>query len=136
MEETPIAVASPEALRVVKDGKVLILVDLRPKWDQLRKLAALRQAEYLKRSAVHEGLNLPADRPEFAGKDAVTVRMVLLQGRDEYNRPKWGTAEELGLFELSRSALRGLTPETVNQLPEPDLDRLFTSMRLKQGALP
>jgi hypothetical protein len=130
IEENPVPAPSATALRVVKDGTALILVDVQPEWDRLLKLTAPQRAAYFKRQAVMEALNLPTDQPQFAGKDRVKVRMVLLQGRDEYNRPKWGNAGEVAVFELSRSALDGITAESVNHLPDPNLNRLFLSVQI------
>jgi hypothetical protein len=122
--------AGGQVLHVVKNGKIYVLMDLQPERQRLKSLAEQAREEFLMRRALKEAMSLPTDREDFAGKDTITIRMVLVAGIDEYNRPRWGGAAEIAFFHLSRASLADLTSAAADKLPGAALRQRFQSVKL------
>jgi hypothetical protein len=85
------------------------------------------------RRALREAAAVPADKPEFADKEIVAIRMVLVNGLDEYAKPKWGSASEVASFEVDRASVRALKAEDVNGLAGDALRQPFRSVKVAHG---
>lgn len=116
---------------VVKEQKPFILMDLAPELRALKAHGKPAQAEYLlKRALMVAAADNVLRRKEYEGKDVFVVRMILLTELDEYGKPKWGSARELALLEVPRSAVSALSQEQINAMKLEEAKKLFTSRKM------
>jgi hypothetical protein len=85
----------------LKQGRPFVLVDMLPEAPKLAGWDDLARTAYLRRRALMIAKQATASKPELANKPEAAVRMILLKDKDEYNQPRWETAPELALFELT-----------------------------------
>lgn len=124
------AAASPgAALAVVKDGKPFIMADLGSDAAKADRLDSSAKQVFLMRQAASIAIDKGLGKKEFVGMPQLVVRLVLVEGRDEYQRPKWGNAKEYGLFELDRAKLEKIEQKNVSELGEPALRLLFVASK-------
>ena len=76
-----------------------------------------------------------ASRPEYKDRSSFVVRMIVLVGRDEYQRPQWGSARELALLEIDRAALEKLSNDQIAELDAASLDKLMLAQKLSLANL-
>ena len=86
-----------------KDGKAFVLLDLQPQAARLRRLSQAERQDYLLKCAVEAVQQPDMDRADLRGFEQCVVRLVLVVGRDSYDRPDWGNAVEIALVEISRA---------------------------------
>jgi len=80
-------------LTTLKDEKPYILMDMSPELGTFKSLQGTERETFLLRRAVKAVHEHGLKETKFTGKDSFVVRMVLVEGKDEYNRPKWGSAK-------------------------------------------
>lgn len=110
----------------LKQGRPFVLVDLLPEAPKLAGWDDAARTAYLRRRALMIARQATAPKPELAKMPEAAVRMILLKDKDEYNQPRWETAPELALFELT------MPPADVDpaKLPEAELARYVKSTQV------
>lgn len=122
-------------LYVVKDGKAFVQLNLYPEADALRGLDAAARETYLYRRVAKSLLEKGLDHKAFAGKDEFVVRMVMLKSMDEYGRPKWGEAADIGRLIATRAAVEKHTGKTADTLSADDVAAMFSERRIAADSL-
>jgi len=116
-----------QVLTTLKDEKPYILMDMSPELGTFKSLQGTERETFLLRRAVKAVHEHGLKETKFTGKDSFVVRMVLVEGKDEYNRPKWGSAKEIAIMETNRASAESITPESLGNLAEDKLRSAFTS---------
>ncbi len=122
-------------LYVVKDGKAFVQLNLFPEADALRALDAAERETYLYRRAAKSLLEKGLAHPQFKGKDEFVVRLVMLKSMDEYGRPKWNDAAEIGRLTATRASLESQAGQTATSLSSGDAAALFSQRKLSIDSL-
>ena len=113
----------------VKDGGPLILVDMAGETEHFQSLAAKARQEYLAKRALIIVAGQALARPDYKGMDTFKVKLVEVVDYDDYDQPKWFTADHLGSFRVTRSAAKGLKLEQINAM---GLDALAKHIALEK----
>jgi len=116
-------------LLAVKDGKPFLLVNVASRLDSLKRVDRGDQEAFLQGQALWTVVDAALGHQPYQGKDHFVVRMITITERDEYARPKWGSAVELAVLELDRAAVAGLTTAGVEKMPPEKTTSLFTARR-------
>jgi hypothetical protein len=116
---------------LMKDGKPFIMVNMAPELPNFGKAGKQAKEDYLQKRAAEVIIDFALTKEEYEGKDTFVVRMVLLDGKDDYNRPKWGSAVNLAFLELKREPLAGLSKDGLATIPKDKLGNVFSSVQWK-----
>jgi hypothetical protein len=116
---------------LMKDDKPYIMVNMAPELPNFGKAPKRTKEDYLLRRAAEVIIDFALAKEEYDGKASFVLRMVLLDGKDDYNRPKWGSAVDLAFLELKRDSLTGLTKESLANLDRQKFAQVFSSIEWK-----
>lgn len=101
----------------VKEGRALILMDMVPELEALTPLGPQGREEYLKKRALLTVTTQALGLEKFQGQGTFTVRMVQVTEYDDYDQPNWFSATPLARFEIERTAVSNLNPQSISAMP-------------------
>jgi hypothetical protein len=131
IETRPGKVGIPKlTLFAMKDQNPFVVTSLSAEIGTLRALEPSSQEEYLLRRGLAIVIDGALKRHEYEGKDHFWIKMVLVSGKDEYDRARWGNALVLALLEIDREAIVALKAFDVDTLPLAQVQQLVKKHQL------
>lgn len=121
---------SGHILYLHKNGKPFILIDIAPSIKEYASLCSSAQEEFLLKKALVALFDNKSIRNDYDGHDLFIFRMVCLTEKDEYGRPKWGTASEVAMLMARGSGIHGITKDEVFSFNGERLRTFFSSIEI------
>ena len=122
-------------LAVMKDDNPFVLMDMLPEAKILLSLTPAAQREYLLKRALVTLVDKVLPEKKYEGKDTFVVKMILLNEKDEYGKPQWGSAPVIALLHVPRTAVEALKIEKIANFDRPEVDKLVQVERLDLASL-